>query len=837
MPEPLMDTVYFYKFNNYYNRIIKRYDTVAEYGDPMATQDKCNFVHGDGITTSFTFNKGTFIFDTPDYCVVKDYNDKISRWFVINSFKSRNGQDILTLRRDLIADFYSDVLKHSPCLIRKGYINQEAQNWNFLFNDEGVRYNKIKKQEISIKDSSNCSYIVGFISNSAFPSSTTVTGTIKDDDYDYYYSDINAFPYKAYVEGAGNNHTDSARIARNNNFEGRVYYGLRYSIKRSIAAQYWNAEFFINNYGIYKPSGANSIYSQTYTTGIYYDGAAGLDNDVQIKVDADVDGVGAATADRNLALNKFSNLYQNEVNINYYKIKDNAKVVLQLQESRYNDLMAFNGKKIKLGSTIYNCSIEKDSPVWREVNSNNFPSSAWTDIADGFNRYMPTATQLQNSVNANQELSYISSNDEFKTDEIRVICETEQTYLRLTEASVDITTTVDTPSNRTHLREQPFDMFMLINDDNISYKVGTNNYVSSHEVNMNIAQAIGQAAGSGGYDIQIVPFNPIPDTILADGTINFLNYDVHAINDSNNNVVGHYVLCSSADLKFKLEKDELKFNPTDFKKDFNTRQYRICSPNQETVFEFSPAMNDGIDTWEITANYRPFASYIKIQPTWGGLYGSPEYEGKTDMRGLVYNSTLCVTQLNDAWSNYVSNNKNYQQLFDNQINTLTKQQNIELKAMEETLGFKSYTGMPLSSVLRVIGGYKDIDMQRELNNVALSKMETDFKYQMDNIQSMPTTIKKLTNINGDTRYHPFIEIYECSDSEMTSFENKIRWTSQTIMTTGFIWDYLELNNETFVQADLIRLDLSRSEETANNQVAIEIANELEKGIYVTKESE
>ena len=26
-----MDTVYFYKFNNYYNRIIKRYDTIAEY--------------------------------------------------------------------------------------------------------------------------------------------------------------------------------------------------------------------------------------------------------------------------------------------------------------------------------------------------------------------------------------------------------------------------------------------------------------------------------------------------------------------------------------------------------------------------------------------------------------------------------------------------------------------------------------------------------------------------------------------------------------------------------------------------------------------------------------
>ena len=54
------DTVYFYKFNNYYNRIIKRYDTIAEYtanATLLGKQENCNFVHGDGVNSSFTWNR------------------------------------------------------------------------------------------------------------------------------------------------------------------------------------------------------------------------------------------------------------------------------------------------------------------------------------------------------------------------------------------------------------------------------------------------------------------------------------------------------------------------------------------------------------------------------------------------------------------------------------------------------------------------------------------------------------------------------------------------------------------------------------------------------------
>lgn len=835
-----MDTVYFYKFNNYYNRILKRYDTIEEYGTPMATQSNCNFVHGDGVNSTFYYNKAVGSTDTPDYVIVKDYNNNISRWFVTNSFKSRDRQDKLVLRRDLIADYYSDVINHSPCLIRKGYVPQTNP---LIFNDEGVRYNKIKEDEILIKDESNCSYIVGFISNNA-AAQNGIKGTIKDLEADYYFASLSDIPFKDYIQGAGNNHTESCTLAKNNNFDGRVHYSLKFSGTTQTGNANFNSEFFFDNGVFPLPGSVTSVYQYEFNNSKVFYSLQTMANNVRLKGSIVSGYTGNANDEKNAVLSIYPSLFKNEININYYKIKDSAKTILGLEEYYYNGTLSqYIGKKINIGGTVYTVSLGIENETIRDYTYATRPGySSWDDLTDGINTYQSrvTSTDLENQrYNTYFKANYLNANTnkEYVKEDIRIICPTEDRYLILSEATVDITTDVDSPSNRTHLTEQPYDMFMLINESNISYKVGLNSYVSNHEVNINMAEAICQAYGTASYDIQIVPFNPMRGTILADGTLNFYDFDVHPIKDADNAVVGHYVMCSTADLKFTLEKDELKLQPTDYKKDYNLKEYRLCSPNQETMFEFSPAMNNGVTTWEITANYRPYASYIKIQPTWGGLYGESNYNGLTDFRGLVYNSSLCVTQLNDAYSNYIANNKNFQQLFDNQINTLTKQQDIQINALEDTLGLRSFTGMPIGSILRVIGGAKDIEMNRELNNLAISKMDTDFKYQMDNIKSMPHTVKKMTAINGDTRVFPFIEIYSASLVEENSFDLKIRYTGMSIMTTGYIYNYLKDDEETFVQADLIRLDLSRSEETADNHIATEIANELAKGLYITKESD
>ena len=830
MPDtPQRDTVYFYKFNNYYNRIIKRYETLAEYGDPLATQANCNFVHGDGVNSKFTFNKASNMADTPDYVIVKDYKNKLSRWFVTNSFKNRDRQDCLTLRRDLIADFYGDIVEYSPCLIRKGYV---PQNNPLVFNDEGVQYNKIKQDEILIKDESNCSYIVGFISNTAFPSGDTVNGTIKDDNYDYNFATLNDFPYKTYVEGAGNNHTDSATMIYRNSPSTRIYYSLKLGGRIQNGNVRQDMEIIWRGYDISKPTYYTPAYSNE-AYGTYYQNGT-TNTNVIVNSYYSGDAPSPQILAGNYLHGHFISAFYNKVNA---MTSSYAMNCFGTENSTYLALKEYDGKTIKIGANVYKCSLKSNNYRNTSVSYNAYNptiASNFGSMISYFNANKPTQAEMSSGY---YTMNYYNDANRFQESDLKIMAELEDYYLEFVEASSGISTSVDSPSNRTHLSSQPYDMFMLINEDNISYKVGVTDYVSNHEVNINMAQAICQASGSGSYDIQIVPFNPMRGTILSDGTLNFYGYDTHEIKDSDNNVVGHYVMCNSADLKFTLEKNELKFNPEDYKKDYNLKQYRLCSPNQETMFEFSPAMNGGIETWEISANYRPYASYVKVQPTWGWLYGEPTFNNKTDFRGLVYNSALCVTQLSEAWANYISNNKNYQQLFDNEIGTLSKQQAVQLKAMEDTLGLRSYTGMPIGSILRVIGGSKDIDMTRELNNLALSKMETDFKYQMDNIKSMPNTIKKLTNITEDTRVFPFIEVYSASSVEEQSFDLKMQYTGYTIMTTGKIIDYCQEGVETFIQADLIRLDLSRSEESADNHIANEIASELAKGIYITKEVE
>lgn len=834
MPDtPVRDTVYFYKFNNYYNRIIKRYDTIAEYtanATLLGSQANCNFVHGDGVNSEFYWNKGVNDTDTPDYVVVDDYKGNISRWFVTNSFKTRDRQDKLTLRRDLIADYYDDVMDSSPCLIRKGYVKQNSP---FIFNDEGVQYNKQKEAEILIKDRSNCSYIIGFIANNA-EGKTNILGTKSESNYDYNYGSLDEFPFKNYVDGLGQTHSQTKTRIFNNSPSTRIYYSLKYSGKAthlqggSIPQN--NVETIFKENEKSKPSYYTPIYSNVYNGNSYYD--SGYSNNLKIIANSSIPNV-TGNLEMLYFLSNFPNALYNS--IRFQDLVSYAKQVLGVS-SDYEDLAVFDGKKIKIGSIVYNATLKPISSSQNVINYNEYNPTireAFYQMVNNINNNKPNLASISSST---YSLSYYSSI--FREGDLKVLGETESVILELTPAEASIKTSVPDKNSRTHLEEQPYDMFMMINESGVHYKVGTTEYTSNHETNMNMAQAICQAYGTASYDIQIVPFNPMQGTILADGSINFYGFDVHPILNSNDQVVGHYVMCNSADLEIKeLEKEELKFHPEDYKKDYNLKQYRLCSPNQETMFDFSPAMNNGIDTWNITANYRPFASYIRVQPTWGWLYGDPVYNNKTDFRGLLYNSTLCVTQLSDAWANYVSNNKNFQQLFDNQINTLTKQNEIQLNAMEETLGLRSFTGMPIGSILRVIGGSKDIEMTRELNNVALNKMETDFKYQMNNIQSMPHTIKKLTQINGNTRIFPFIEIYKATSDEERSFELKMKYTGMTVMTTGVISDFCKDNEETFIQASLIRLELYRTEETADNHIAVEIANELDKGIYITKEVE
>lgn len=166
-------------YNNYFNRIVKKLDTIAAYKSADASNAECdaiNFVPGDGINTSLVLGYGanpgtTFDYGANyDYLVVEDVADDTeehiitrtinSRWFILEAHRTRDKQYEIILRRDVIADNYQNVL-NAPTYIEKATITDE--NDPLIFNSEGLLVNQIKDTETPLKDETQCGWVVGYI--------------------------------------------------------------------------------------------------------------------------------------------------------------------------------------------------------------------------------------------------------------------------------------------------------------------------------------------------------------------------------------------------------------------------------------------------------------------------------------------------------------------------------------------------------------------------------------------------------------------------------------------------------------------------------------------------
>lgn len=115
---------------------------------------------------------------------------------------------------------------------------------------------------------------------------------------------------------------------------------------------------------------------------------------------------------------------------------------------------------------------------------------------------------------------------------------------------------------------------------------------------------------------------------------------------------------------------------TALKLDNECNMYRIVSPNYQGEFEFSVAKNNGVDFFNVDCSYKPHNPYIHVNPNFKGLYGKDFNDG----RGLICNGDFSFGMISDAFTNYELQNKNYQAIFNRQIqnmdvmNDIAKQQ-------------------------------------------------------------------------------------------------------------------------------------------------------------------
>ena len=151
--------LYCLKYNNYYNRIVKQEQTLADYlskDSNYVTINNVSFNPSDGVNTTQVINASV----NGDYVIVaKDDNTIISRWFIIEARRERTGQYTLTLHRDLIVDNYEKVI-NSPCFIEKATLDADDVA---IYNKENMTFNQVKVDEYTLQDDTECPWLVLYV--------------------------------------------------------------------------------------------------------------------------------------------------------------------------------------------------------------------------------------------------------------------------------------------------------------------------------------------------------------------------------------------------------------------------------------------------------------------------------------------------------------------------------------------------------------------------------------------------------------------------------------------------------------------------------------------------
>lgn len=266
-------------------------------------------------------------------------------------------------------------------------------------------------------------------------------------------------------------------------------------------------------------------------------------------------------------------------------------------------------------------------------------------------------------------------------------------------------------------------------------------------------------------------------------------------------------------------------------------KYRLVAPNESSIFEFSPARNNGIAWFDVEGTILPVGSYINVHPNFGGLYGGNNFQ---ETRGLIIGSDINTTQVSDAWLNYKLNNQNYQSIFNREIDNLEYMQryNMAESGLNAIIGSASAgIGTTIATANPVLGigagitslgaGIADQFIQQNKFRENLNFKRDIFNLQLGNIKARPNTLARSTNITLDTIMFPYIEYYTCTEFEKEQFDQQIKYNGMTINAFGKFSDYVNnADNWTYLQGIIIELN----ELNDDSHIAYHINEQLQRGL-------
>ena len=797
--------IYLLNYNNYYNRICKKEDTLTDYLNHQVgdTIQGVNFNPNDGVNTELIVNTN----QRANYLLAVEDNIINSRWFIIESKRLRNGQHKLMLRRDLIADNYNDIV-NAPCFIEKATV---SNNDPAIYNKENMTFNQIKTSETELKDETKSSWIVGYIPKNSFQQDTEIKGDIiLKGAVDITVQDINNWEYSQYQT------TNFIPYIQENDVVYNIYVWTK---TRNVSTG-----IISNSPGkisFYKDGLADTQWVIKNTQVLngwaidYYNEYPNEDTpENQLCFSNPIARSAMTTVATNLVNNYNTNTLHSLVK-NYIGFHTQAETDTFLN---LNNKVIYDTSSGLYWRVIINTETETGKAL---SNTTNYPVTAgnlFNTMNTSLNRNPKDGLTIINEP-GNKSFSYRLRN-------------TINVYsLRLEQVKQEAKVTIN--NKRYHLENQPYDLFCIPYSDSLNiYKNNQLLFKSNKSIAINLGTQITASVGEGNvYDIQLLPYCPVRYMLTPNGDIDIKNNDVHYITDNNGNNIGVILWATNSTFTFNIP---FNINITNKKIENETDVWRLCSPNYNGQFEFSPSMNNGIQYFNVDCDYKPFSPYIHINPNFSELYG----QDFNDARGLICSGDFSLPKVTNAWANYQQNNKNYEQIFNREIQNMQVTHKYEMiqggvqaiagvaQGAVSGAALGGVGGAIAGGVASLAGGIADQVMNQKLYNEALDYKKDLYGMQLGNIKAIPNSISKVSPYNPNNKIFPILEYYTCTETEKQALKNKIKYNGMTVGRIGTINEFLQ-PDYSYIKGKLIRLETIEDTNYLN-----EIASEIYKGVFI-----
>ena len=788
-----MKYVYLLKYNNYCNRIMKRESSYTDYlGASNANvvaliEDMLNWNPNDGVTASIKTPVDTsFDAREPDYCICVDsYGNIDSRWFVIENIRTRKGQYICNLKRDVFAEAWDDLMQASCNIDRAILLNEDP----LIFNPEPITVNRIIHNEDPIKDKTGVPWIV-FYSAEKPAGQTNVD--LEKRYYDVSTDNLNAWKTQKQISFLPN---DLGSIQVNLKWIANQYrYGHLHLIPNGLDAS--------------DDPGATAIIGQ----GIWkLTDPTGVDNDAILSA---------------------------------FKTQFTLKSAQDAAE-----IIALDGK------TIYDTSASKYYMIHASASTVSANQAAVAvSGSDTFEWAVDTVADCSNHPN------YVPA-----TNNIVTIYQYSTVIISFTELSSPTAIDFEVPQNSCRPNDAPYYIWcMPYGEIEMEVTAGTPSETKTVKSNAKLNFAIANYFANKNtsdttFDVQILPFCPLPDEFInsTDGHIIVADESITdhntIVNHGGSTTLGYIFACPAATFTRQIKRKFYPYFPS-YKMSDICNVDRLYAPNYSASFEFSPARNNGIEGFNVRCTYMPVQPYIRIAPIWGGLYGNENFD--KDPRGLICGGNYSIARLNDAWVQYQEQNKNFEAIFNREIQHMDVQRKYERAsqiggAIAGTItgaaagaatgtfvggGVGAAVGGVVGGVGAAVTGAADVVHAEKLFQESKS-YATDMHFmQLGNVQALPRSLAKTTAFNVDNRLFPILATYLPTENEVNMVDEYINTHSMNVNAFGkpenYIYNRYCKEGSTYTDRGFISGSIIKIETTFDTHFVDELNKEFQKGVYL-----